>query len=215
MPFLGALGQLEARPGPTNLPHEPTFFSAAGASRAAATWHGSQTSAQKCSRTPTHYRWTSEGRDSCASHSRASGAQGVDLQLLPQEGNESGCVCWPRHTSSKARTHTGPSQTAASGGQPTVSPQDRTSDRHIPPPWPSPVSCHSGHSGGGMNSGMAPLSTLHGKVSPVTTHSTRSMLQTRKLSPKVALGQERTQSLGLGNSRETKSPAGLGAKRML
>lgn len=66
-----------------------------------------------------------------------------------------------------------------------------------------------------MNPWMAPLSARHGKVSLVITHSPRSILQTRKLSPKVEPGQERTQSLGLRNSRETKSLAGLGANSTL
>lgn len=57
-------------------------------------------------------------------------------------------------------------------------------------------------------------STLHSKVSPITAHSRRSILQ-RKLRLERQLGQGRTPSLRLGNSRDTTSQAGLGAKCLL
>lgn len=56
-------------------------------------------------------------------------------------------------------------------------------------------------------------SALRSKISLVTTYRVSSILQTGKLRLDMDLGQGRTQCLG--HSRETKSPAGLGAQCLL
>lgn len=111
----------------------------------------------------------------------ASGVQGADLQTLPQEGNESGCVRWPMHTSFRARTHAGTSQMAATGDRPIASCQDRKGIGTLAPL--SPPLAFSGFPITAFTvtqEGDKPLgglsSALHSKISPVTMHSVRSTL---------------------------------------
>lgn len=144
-----------------------------------------------------------EQKCSCAS---PEGFRGPRCRL-PPEGNESGCEPAMR-ASFRPGTYTGPPRRSHRG----------QNEGHSQPPLPhwflqalclqQPPSCRRG-----SNQGRPALHTTQQDLSAHTT--SKNILQKRKLRLEMALGQGSTPSLRLRNSRETKSPAGLGAKCLL
>lgn len=136
-------------------------------------------------------------------HRRASEAQGADfLQREMKVGVCRPCVL--------------PSGLGHTPGLPGAATGDRTRDiRTSSPPLVSSGSVCSSHrhAGRGATPGRPALHTTQHDLSAHNT--SKNILQKRKLRLEMALGQGSTQSLGLRNSRETKSPAGLGAKCLL
>lgn len=127
---------------------------------------------------------------------------------LPQEGNESGCVCWPTQTSFRAGTYTGTSQTAATGGRSCSFSSGQNKDTHTPlsPTGLLRLSYCSSHSHTERKQAPGwPAPHTHSKVCLVTTHSERCILQTRKLRLEVELGQASTSLLGLGTKEKPKA----------
>lgn len=97
---------------------------------------------------------------------RASGVQSIDLQLLPQEGNESGYVGAHAHF---LLGHTPGPPEGRQQGRPRSPPSGQTSGRHTHTLAASPglhrLTSYCGHAGAGTSPWAAPHSSQHSEVS--------------------------------------------------